>query len=91
MFSVNCSYNDTDELLNKIHFPVSSTNEVAIIHYEDTTWEAEWYNGSSWIRVGIEDVGFSSAGVVYNSGEIAQNTGILTFKQTLFHDETAKV
>lgn len=60
----------------RIIFTISSSPlEVRVHQYSGNTWEAQWYNGSSWIRVGIEDVGFSTAGVVYNSGEIYQNTG----------------
>ncbi len=68
-------YNSTSGDYRIIFNISTSTLEVRVHQYSSTTWEAEWYNGSSWIRVGIEDIGFSTATGAQNIGEIVTTNG----------------
>jgi hypothetical protein len=54
----------------RLYFQVSTNIEVKVRRYSDTTWIAEWWNGSYFVQMAYEDIGFSSADIVYNSGEV---------------------
>lgn len=54
----------------RIYFQVSSSIDVAVKHSSGNYWRAWYWNGSDWVSMAYENLGFSSAGYVINGGEV---------------------